>query len=423
MKRKHPKWARHGGKAIASGSYGCVFNPAVKCQGQATRSNGISKMMQSKYAMKEYAFIDNLRKVVVNVPDNSKYFILSNVSLCSPGRLDREDLQDFDKKCKSITKKDITANTVNEHLNEYRLINQPHGGEDLSDYIDTMFKLESPREKIAQFVALNNTLINLLVNGIVPMNKLGLLHNDIKNDNVLRQPKDGLIRLIDWNLSTIFDAKSGNAKPPQGLFGYPIVVNRPLASFLFDNHLNLNDVLNQIRVSGSAPASREGLLNKVSSSVLTSVIKESPGHYPFIRDSILPKVSKDSVAATMINNVSAVLDKFMNPATQQLDLDAYFQSAYKYNADIVGWLIIYVQFIEKPYVDVPTFNNELRNIYYDYIYSPRYAVAPIPIDELVGRFKNLNRILLSSVSTAGPVTKGGRTRRHRQRRSKTRRHH
>ena len=35
---------RLGGVAVASGGFGCIFKPALKCKNENTRSNGVSKM-------------------------------------------------------------------------------------------------------------------------------------------------------------------------------------------------------------------------------------------------------------------------------------------------------------------------------------------------------------------------------------------
>ena len=42
---------KKGGKPIDSGTYGCVFNPALACKGK--RHNGVSKLMIHKHASKE----------------------------------------------------------------------------------------------------------------------------------------------------------------------------------------------------------------------------------------------------------------------------------------------------------------------------------------------------------------------------------
>jgi len=47
--------SRKGGKAIASGSYGCVFRPALKCKsdGDEKQKNSVSKLMYNEDANEE----------------------------------------------------------------------------------------------------------------------------------------------------------------------------------------------------------------------------------------------------------------------------------------------------------------------------------------------------------------------------------
>ena len=48
-----------GGKVIGSGGFGCVFDPALKCEGSSKREpKKISKLMTNKHAIKEYEEIN-----------------------------------------------------------------------------------------------------------------------------------------------------------------------------------------------------------------------------------------------------------------------------------------------------------------------------------------------------------------------------
>ena len=60
---------KSGGKVIASGGFGCVFRPALKCKGQTSREkNKITKLMLKKYATEEYEdvvkFETTLKKIL-----------------------------------------------------------------------------------------------------------------------------------------------------------------------------------------------------------------------------------------------------------------------------------------------------------------------------------------------------------------------
>ena len=56
---------KRGGKVIASGGFGCVFSPALKCQGATKREkNKISKLMTERHAQQEYKEIDNIKQII-----------------------------------------------------------------------------------------------------------------------------------------------------------------------------------------------------------------------------------------------------------------------------------------------------------------------------------------------------------------------
>ena len=52
-----------GGKVLASGGYGCVFTPALKCEGSKKRDiNKVSKLMTDKHATQEYEEIISIKE-------------------------------------------------------------------------------------------------------------------------------------------------------------------------------------------------------------------------------------------------------------------------------------------------------------------------------------------------------------------------
>jgi len=51
---KNNKNNKYGGNVMASGGFGCVFNPALRCKGKNREKNKISKLMTKTHAMREY---------------------------------------------------------------------------------------------------------------------------------------------------------------------------------------------------------------------------------------------------------------------------------------------------------------------------------------------------------------------------------
>ena len=92
------KRSKNGGEAIASGGFGCIFKPAIKCKNKNYRFDGISKMSIKEYGTQEMDEIKKIKTKLDKIKNYKKYFIL-DIKLCYPDKLTKEDLINFDKKC------------------------------------------------------------------------------------------------------------------------------------------------------------------------------------------------------------------------------------------------------------------------------------------------------------------------------------
>ena len=218
--RKH-KSADRGGSVIAAGSYGCVFRPSLRCNGSTTASSSLKKSSLSEssdlYVSKlgrksvidsEYKMMSNLRRILDTVPDYEKYYGLNVTEPCEPAVLDKEDLTSFDEKCKF---KDISSETVNNTnvLPTLSIMNLPYGGKSLLSWMSAgNLKNED------SFLSFLRSSSKMIRNGIVPMNKKGVLHNDIHARNILVNEGDSEnntikdLILIDWGLATTNTSKT-----------------------------------------------------------------------------------------------------------------------------------------------------------------------------------------------------------------------
>jgi len=221
-----------GGKVIGSGGYGCIFKPALKCNDSIRNESQISKLMLSKNANTEYKDIVKFLPYLKKIPEYEKYFLLSDISICKPDRLNGEDLEKFDEKCKTLRKKGITESNINDPTNLKKLaaVNMPFGGIDIGDYIDQEI-LVSGRLDFKRLVSLNESLLDVLKHGIIPMNKEHIYHCDLKEANMLLG-SDGNIRLIDWGLSCRYD---GENSVPKVLNRRPLQYNVPFSNILFSD--------------------------------------------------------------------------------------------------------------------------------------------------------------------------------------------
>ena len=395
-----------GGKVIASGGFGCIFYPALKCENQdfINNNNKISKLMTTKHAEDEYTQINKYKNILNAIPNYDKYFLLNDFVLCKPNKLTKEDLNGYKKKCKPLKKKEITYQNINKSLDKVMVINMPNGGINVKQFIKTYFVSSN-------IIKLNNCLIDLLVNGIVPMNKLNVYHCDIKEANVLVQINQTTLitRLIDWGLS-VSTTTINSEKIPLKLYRRPFQFNVPFSSVFFNKdfmelynnflELNLNPHYFQIRefvinyifiwndIRGSGHLSTiNNIIEKMTVKDLTAIKKTKvKEHF----------IEYDFTYYYIIEYLSKILQKYTNNGS--LDIMSYFENVFLKNIDIWGFIMIYIAFYEYLY---NTF-DDLNEYQMEFITKIKYIIIhflyenplePIDVSSLVNELTNLNIII------------------------------
>ena len=112
-----------GGKAIASGAYGCVFKPQLPCSNGDRVKSGISKLMEPKEARKEESLVKLIRRRLAHIPNIEKYTVLDDIKLCTPGNISSEDFVNLNKECSFPLNKTFRSRSefnVNKH--KYSLV-------------------------------------------------------------------------------------------------------------------------------------------------------------------------------------------------------------------------------------------------------------------------------------------------------------
>ena len=374
---------RRGGSAVDAGTYGCVFNPAIKCANKnKVDPNTISKLMYSKKTKIELIEIEKIQKVIKDIPDNEKYFLLSNIYECKPDKLTADDLINFDEKCKLFTKRDINSSNVNNNLDKLSLIVMPNGGISINKFFKKILQLPA-EEMNKKFVACNNSLIKLLVNGIIPMNTKKFNHYDIKSGNILIG-EDGNTRLIDWGLA---DSNDG-FNIPDAIQNHAIVFNLPFSCILFNKFVK--KILPQELHKSTLKVAAAKILNE-------SLLQINKGHYDYITKLILPSIYKrfslknnNMPANTLIEYIEAVLLVYVDKNGNFNDTK-YFYEVFAKNADICGFLTTYLPIIEYGTDKFnPDIIKSMCRILLKYCFSTEFATKPINVDEVVEELKLLN---------------------------------
>jgi hypothetical protein len=390
-----------GGKVIASGGFGCIFSPSLKCENHERETGKISKLMTTKHAYDEYNQIEKYKSLLQIIPNYERYFLLDHFTLCQPSKLTNEDLKQYNKKCKALKKKKITKQNINQSLDKIMVINMPFGGVDIEKFV---YENNLSNNNLIEF---NNSLIDLLVHGILPMNKLDVYHCDIKDGNVLVQYKDAKIitRLIDWGLSFIHKDKNGI---PKKLYRRPFQFNVPFSSILFnkdfmqlyDNFINSNPNPDYFQI-------REFVINYI----FIWIDIRGPGHLSAINE-INKKLSINDLSAIkknkikehfieydityyyIIEYISKILQKYTK--NNSINLMDYFNNVFLKNIDIWGFTMIYIVFYEFLYKSYDKLNDnqlqfilKIKYIIIHFLYE--CPTEPINVSSLVQELTNLNK--------------------------------
>lgn len=345
--------SKNGGEALTSGGFGCIFKPAIKCKNSNERTTGISKMSLEKYGKEEINEIQQIKDKLKIIKNYQKYFLL-DTEICEPDKLTKEDLNNFDAKCYALTRFNINSTNVNTKLNTLTILNMPDSGIDLKDWLlsDNIIT----KEKI--FI-LNETICVLLKNAVRPMNEKGVIHNDLKDSNILID-KNLDARIIDWGLSGVVK----NNKIPSEVLNRPLQFNTPFSSMLISQEFKLNyDIFLQRVKDGLILFNATNIRNYVINEYLIKLAR----YYGYYDDNVIlfnaifsPSISEETFLSEVKRNdlieygyylfylsnyITDILIKYTNDSYEFL-LDKYFMECYLFNSDVFGLMTSYYTFFQ-----------------------------------------------------------------------------
>jgi serine/threonine protein kinase len=427
-----------GGKVIASGGYGCVFSPALKCEGSNKRDkNKISKLMTERHAKDEYDEINSIKEKLKDIPDYKDYFLVSDLTLCKPEKLEKTDLKSF-KKCSALPKDKITKNNINDSLDKVLALNMPNGGIPVDDYIYDNGSFE-------KLLNTNNALIKLLQNGIIPMNAKNIYHCDIKDSNILvvEQNNKLLARLIDWGLTTQYVANK-DSPFPKTWRNRPLQFNVPFSVILFSDSF-VQKYTEYILDNGKLD---EDSLRPFVIDYIHFWIKErGAGHYRFINQIMGILFSRQLTSvnetdrSTLIENdftmtyiTNYIIDilihftRFRKNGT--LNMRIYLDTVFIKIVDIWGFVSTYfpiLEFFNENYDNLTEEQEKMseliKGLFIKYLYSPR--IEPVNEDDLVSDLKTLSVMFsneISSVTAKGIKPRPTKTKKNKITKNKRRTH-
>jgi tRNA A-37 threonylcarbamoyl transferase component Bud32 len=395
-----------GGIPVYPGGYSCVFKPQLKCKTETKRTRkineknknndkGISKLLFKKYADIEMRNIENFYNALKKIPRSHKYFLFTKTKTCPPAKISKNDLRGFDEMCTNFTSHDVNESNINSPsvIRSLKLINMPDSGISVNEWL--FYKEKNNRVATvatplttSRIKAFNKVISKLIVNAIAPMNREGVIHNDMKEDNILikdraraasHKNKDSKIipasTIIDWGISGI----STQDEPiPEVIMNRYISVSNPFSSILFTTEFskNYSDFLKQngiIDVDIRSMQNDFAFQQKLRDFSLSQYLKhKETGHYSNIQrfftnafnlfpeffspsssssslsDSSQTKTPDELYHALASSYISDVLFHFTEidkrDGIARFQYVAYFTKVYIFNCDIWGTAFCYSVF-------------------------------------------------------------------------------
>jgi serine/threonine protein kinase len=404
-----------GGKVIGSGGFGCVFDPQLKCLNMRKRDkNKISKLMIERYAVSEFEEITNIKEKLETIPNYQDYFLLNDITICKPDKLTKSDLIHFSDKCKALPKNDITKDNINNSLDKLMLLNMPHGGIPIDDYI-------YENGSFNKIHMLNIKLIDLLKNGIIPMNEKNVYHSDIKDSNILIKEHGTNIqmRLIDWGLSVEYE-NDDNKQFPKAWKNRPLQFNVPFSVILFTD-----DFVERYTsyLDNGGQMDTEHLRPFIIDYIHYWIEKRGAGHYKFINEimTILfghditsisgdekNKVIETQFTMTYITNyILEVVENYTRFRPDgTLNMREYLNEVFIKIIDIWGFICLYFPLLDLLNNNYERLNDNLlamfdliKSMFIKYLYLPR--IVPVNIDDLLKDLNELNKLIINETSGTG----------------------
>lgn len=421
----HQNEASTGGKVINSGGYGCVFKPALKCLDKPRDRSKVSKLMTTRHSQEEYDFIMTYKKKLENIPNYADYFLLEGITICAPDKLTPSDLTYYKKKCTALQKDEITSANINDNIDNVLVINMPDGGVDVGDFL---FKHHSE----GALIQLNNSLIDLLNNGILPMNRQHIYHCDIKETNILVQTKkkrrkeenverDRTVdkqnklytRLIDWGISVEY--RPGE-KIAEKLMNRPLQYNIPFSIIFFNNRFttmydellkntpspNYQDIKNTVHKFVTSWFDERGMghFHAISQTLQLLMLNNDPEADDLDEENSehaerMQKHRDDQMFAYyyIVDYLVTILSKYTMHG--ELQLMKYFDEVFIKNVDLWGFIMTYGTILEMYYHNYEKLNkqelavfNKLRQIMVSFLFET--AVTPINPAALTTELQSLS---------------------------------
>jgi len=171
---------------IGEGAYGCVHKPSLKCKDAPDMSyeGKLSKAMDVRHATVELKEYD-----VIDAADKELRYHLGKPEVCSPKK-DATTIRAIDK-CKYIKSKDIA---------NIKLLIMKDGGLNLADYLYDI------KDRTVEEIEMFLIELHRVILGVKVLNDNGIVHHDLKPQNIVYNPAEERMNFIDFGHMTMVES-------------------------------------------------------------------------------------------------------------------------------------------------------------------------------------------------------------------------
>ena len=193
-------------KLLSQGTYGCVFRPGPSCKNKTEPDNYITKIQKlNNVSVRETEISNKIKKI----KSYDKYFA-PVIDTCDISLLTIAD--DELKKCEFL-------NDNNKEMrfesNKIKYV----GKQTLNDFFDNKMSSNKNANKMINDIVHSHVI---LLEGLEKLVSIGIIHYDLKANNVMCQDKDGRPIFIDFGMSidtSHFEKEGYNYKKSFGIYG------------------------------------------------------------------------------------------------------------------------------------------------------------------------------------------------------------
>lgn len=379
-----------GGEAVAQGSYGCVFRPALVCKDRPGREpNAVSKLMYPDNAQEEFKESNLVRAALGQgfTPKEMDLFIIPLQPPCVPAPLTADDLKNVWSACSTFS----AFRGLREPEGKYRVLNLRDGGQGIE-----MIRLNHiPR---SQYSALVMGLIPCL-RVIRRVNLRGVIHGDLKANNMAFNATDNTVRMIDWGFVRFIQKEYSQSffDTPTYMFNVvPSLMFYKVAAGLLDVKLDPASIAQRVYAVLDAAKDQTHLVDTdhfftacTNARALCSLPPIAYNIAEFKQFAPLGRISRATQDLLMAHGVAlmrAIFTSDRNVVAQKRRFAMLVDLVLRVNADTYGILAMFKQFHNSRCTFRRTY--ALATIA-PYVMSASYAVAPYNLDYI---FADLARI-------------------------------